>query len=203
MSRQFYIILMASTALTAPLVGAWANPQGGSVAGGSASIVTTAPGRLDINQTSSRVIINWQGFSIAPGEITNFNQPSASAVALNRVTGGDPSIILGQLSANGRILLINPNGVLFGAGSRVDVAGLIATTANLSDQDFQAGRLNFALPSSAPTASVVNRGTITVADGGLVALVAPGVANEGVIQARLGRVSLVSADRFTVDFHGD
>src|SRR5271165_555451 len=72
-----------------------ANPQGGSVAGGGASIVATAPGRLDVNQTSSRVIINWQGFSIAPGEITNFNQPSSSAVALNRVTGGDPSTILG------------------------------------------------------------------------------------------------------------
>jgi hypothetical protein len=100
-------------------------------------------------------------------------------------------------------MLINPNGVLFGAGSRVDVAGLIATTANLSDQDFKAGRLNFALPSNSPTASVVNRGTISVAEGGLVALVAPGVANQGVINARLGRVSLVSADRFTVDFHGD
>jgi len=181
---------------------ALANPQGGRVATGSAAIAST-PGRVDVNQSSNRVIINWQGFSIGPGEITRFNQPSAAAVALNRVTGGDPSTILGELSANGRVLLINPNGVLFGGGSRVDVAGLIATTANLSDDDFMAGRLNFALPSSAPTASVVNRGTITVADGGLVALVAPGVSNEGVIQARLGRVSLVSADRFTVDFHGD
>ena len=203
MPRIFYLSAVASGILAAALGVARANPQGGSVASGNASIVQSSPSQLTVNQGSSRVIINWQGFSIAPGEITSFVQPSASAVALNRVTGGDPSIILGQLSANGRILLINPNGVLFGAGSRVDVAGLIATTANLSDQDFQAGRLNFAMPSSAPTASVVNRGTITVAEGGLVALVAPGVANEGVIQARLGRVSLVSADRFTVDFHGD
>src|SRR5207244_3540063 len=106
--------------------------------------------------------------SIGPGEITRFNQPSSSSAALNRVTGGDPSVILGQLSANGRILLINPNGVLFGAGSRIDVAGLIASTTNISNDDFMARRLNFSMPSSSPTASVVNRGTITVTDGGLV-----------------------------------
>src|SRR5580658_10278818 len=177
MCRAFYVLALAGGSVAATLGAAQANPQGGSVASGSASIVQTSPSQLTVNQTSNRVIINWQGFSIAPGEITNFNQPSASAVALNRVTGGDPSIILGQLSANGRLLLINPNGVLFGAGSRVDVAGLIATTADLTDRDFRAGRLNFAMPSSSPTASVVNRGTITVAQGGLVALVAPGVAN--------------------------
>src|SRR5271154_4877860 len=102
-----------------------ANPQGGSVAAGSANIVATAPGKLTVNQTSNQVIINWQGFSIAPGEITQFNQPSSTAAALNRVTSGDPSVILGELSANGRILLINPNGILFGAGSTVDVAGLV------------------------------------------------------------------------------
>ena len=200
MYRGFYPIV--GLIMAASSGSALANPQGGSVAAGSASI-TSAPGQVTVNQSSNKVVINWQGFSIGPGEITRFNQPSSGAIALNRVTGGDPSLILGQLSANGRILLINPNGVLFGAGSRVDVAGLIATTANLSDQDFMAGSLNFSMPSSSPTASVVNRGTISVAQGGLVALVAPGVANDGVIQARLGRVSLVSADRFTVDFHGD
>jgi filamentous hemagglutinin family protein len=201
-SRRRCAALPALVALAAAPA-AFANPQGGSIAAGSARIVASAPGRVDVNQSSDRVIINWQGFSIGAGETTRFNQPSSSSTALNRVTGGDPSLILGQLSANGRILLINPNGVLFGAGSRVDLAGLVATTANLSDQDFQAGRLNFALPSSRSTASVVNRGTITVAQGGLVALVAPGVSNEGVIRARLGRVTLVAADRFTVDFHGD
>ena len=195
-------ILLVAAALLATTSLARANPQGGTVRAGSATIAV-APGRTDINQTSDRAIIDWRGFSIGAGELTRFNQPSSTAATLNRVTGGDPSQILGQLSANGRILLINPNGVLFGAGSRVDIAGLIATTANLSNDDFMARRLNFALPSGQPTASVVNRGTITVKDGGLVALVAPGVSNEGTIQARLGRVSLVAADRFTVDFHGD
>src|SRR5258706_8796639 len=180
---------------------AWANPQGGTVRAGGATITTT-PGRTEINQTSDRVIIDWQGFSIGANELTRFNQPSSGSAALNRVTGGDPSKILGQLQANGKILLINPNGILFGAGSKVDVAGLVATTANIANDDFMAKRLSFSQPGNG-NAAVVNRGTITVKEGGLVALVAPGVANEGVITARLGKVSLVSANRFTVDFHGD
>ncbi|MBI3515451.1 MAG: filamentous hemagglutinin N-terminal domain-containing protein [Proteobacteria bacterium] len=188
--------------LAVGLSSAGANPQGGTVRGGSATIGAPVGGRLDINQTSDRAIIDWRGFSIGAGEITRFNQPSATAATLNRVVGEDPSHILGQLSANGRVLLINPNGVLFGTGSRVDVAGLVATTANIANDDFMARRLAFTMPGR-PGAAVVNRGTITVAAGGVVALVAPGVANEGVINARLGRVSLVSANRFTVDFHGD
>ncbi|MBI3516313.1 MAG: filamentous hemagglutinin N-terminal domain-containing protein, partial [Proteobacteria bacterium] len=200
-SRSLGGALLLSAASLALASGAWANPQGGTVRAGGATI-SSAPGRTEINQSSDRAIIDWRGFSIGAGEVTRFNQPSSTSAALNRVTGADPSQILGQLSANGRVLLINPNGVLFGAGSRVDVAGLVATTANISNEDFMARRLSFATPGQ-PGASVVNRGTITVAEGGLVALVAPGVANEGVINARLGRVSLVSANRFTVDFHGD
>src|SRR5260221_230158 len=80
------------------------NPQGGTVRAGSATI-SSAPGRTEINQTSDRVIIDWRGFSVGPGELTRFNQPSSTSAALNRVTGGDPSQILGQLSANGRVLL--------------------------------------------------------------------------------------------------
>src|SRR5471032_1466789 len=112
MFRPFYIYFYLTIASAFPV---WANPQGGNVAGGSASIAATGS-RLDVNQTSDRLIVNWQGFSISAGEITRFNQPSSSSVALNRVVGGDPSVILGQLSANGRLLLVNPNGVLFGAG---------------------------------------------------------------------------------------
>src|SRR5215468_7702670 len=112
-----------------------ANPQGGTVRAGSAT-VTSTPGRTEINQSSDRVIIDWQGFSIGANELTRFNQPSAGSAALNRVTSGDPSQILGQLQANGRVLLINPNGILFGAGAKVDVAGLVATTANIANDDF-------------------------------------------------------------------
>src|SRR5260221_7116832 len=101
-------VLLLAAGLLGVAGQAWANPQGGTVRGGAATI-SSAPGRTDINQTSDRVIIDWRGFSIGAGELTRFNQPSSSAAALNRVTGGDPSQILGQLSANGRVLIINPN----------------------------------------------------------------------------------------------
>ena len=182
---------------------AGANPEGGQVVAGSAEIVQTTPDRLDIIQSSNQAIINWESFSIGLGEHTHFQQPSASAIALNRVVGVDPSAILGRLSATGHVMLINPNGILFGANSQIDVAGLVATTANIADSDFMAGRYNFDQASLMGTASIINQGTITIADGGLAALVAPGVVNDGIIQARLGHVVLAAGNTFTVDFYGD
>ncbi len=179
-----------------------ANPQGGQVVGGSATISQTSPNRVDIRQSSDRAIINWQSFSIGQAEHTNFAQPSASSVALNRVVGGDLSRIAGRLTANGNIVLINPNGVVFTSTARVDVNGLIASTSDISDQDFMAGKLNFAAPSD-PSSFVINQGQITAAEGGLVALVAPWVENSGAIAARLGRVELASGGAFTVDLYGD
>ena len=88
-------------------------------------------------------VIHWNGFSIAANEIARFQQQSASSAVLNRVIGQDPSAILGQLQSNGRVFLINPNGILFGAGARVDVSGLVASTLNISDQDFLQGRMRF------------------------------------------------------------
>jgi len=89
-------------------------PQGGNVAGGGASISTPDTSTMNITQTTNRVIINWQGFSIDVNELVKFIQPGSSAVALNRVVGVDPSSILGQLVANGNIFLVNPNGIVFG-----------------------------------------------------------------------------------------
>ena len=83
---------------------------------------------------------------------------------LNRVIGGDPSKILGTLQSNGRVFLINPNGILFGAGAQVDVAGLVASTLNLRNEDFLAGRLNF-IGDAARSGAVVNQGRITAANG--------------------------------------
>lgn len=179
------------------------NPEGGQVVAGSASIVQPSPSRLDVIQGSTKVIIDWREFSIDPAEHTHFQQPSASAVALNRVTGGDASRILGRLSANGQIFLVNPNGVFFGRGSRVDVAGLVATTADIRNQNFLDGRYVFDRPSDKPNASVVNQGRIDVGENGFAVLAAPHVRNEGLIQARLGRVSLAGANTFTLDFEGD
>ncbi|WP_082413755.1 filamentous hemagglutinin N-terminal domain-containing protein [Azospirillum brasilense] len=98
---------------------------------------------MEILQSTDKAIINWKSFSIDAGEKVTFQQPSASSVTLNRVTGADPSKIMGSLSANGTVMLVNPNGVVIGAGAKVDVGGLVATTANISDANFMAGKYQF------------------------------------------------------------
>lgn len=183
------------------LPNAFAAPQDGTVVAGSASI--SQQGRqTTIQQNSDRAIINWRGFSIGADEAVRFSQPTASSATLNRVTGDQVSVLLGRLDANGQVLLINPNGVVIGNGARIDVGSLIATTANLADRDFLAGKLNFTQPGK-PGAGISNSGSITAAEGGLVALVAPHVRNDGIIQAKLGKVMLGAADTFTIDFYGD
>lgn len=182
--------------------GAQANPSGGQVVAGTASI-DHGPNTVNINQASDKAIINWQQFGIKSGETVNFNQPGSQSVTLNRVVGNDPSAIYGSLNANGTVMLVNPNGIVFGAGSRIDVGGLVATTANIRDDDFMAGRYRFAQASAKPGVQVINEGQISIKDSGLAALVAPAVRNTGVIQAKLGKVALAGANSFTLDFQGD
>ena len=182
---------------------ALANPLGGTVVGGSATIASTAPGTLTIEQQTPRAAINWQSFNIAPSETTRFVQPSASSIALNRVQAGDPSVIAGKLQANGQLVLVNPSGVVFARGSQVNVNSLIATPSDISTANFMAGKMIFDMPSKDPRAAVVNNGQITVAEKGLAALVGPSVANNGVISARLGQVVLGGAPTWTLDFYGD
>ncbi|MGH8647244.1 MAG: filamentous hemagglutinin N-terminal domain-containing protein, partial [Gammaproteobacteria bacterium] len=145
-----------------------ANPQDGRVAAGSASIVETSASRLDVNQHSDRAVIDWRSFDINSNEHTNFRQPSSSSVALNRVQGSGSSLIDGRLTANGQVFLLNQNGVLFGKNARVDVAGLVATTADINNEDFMNGHYRFAKASANPDARVVNQGQIHVQDGGAV-----------------------------------
>ncbi|MBI2234504.1 MAG: filamentous hemagglutinin N-terminal domain-containing protein [Micavibrio aeruginosavorus] len=181
-----------------------ANPEGGVVVGGSATITQT-PAELQINQSSDRALIEWSSFNINAGETTRFIQPGASAIALNRVVNSSQlSAINGNLIANGRIIVINPNGVLIGASGNVDTAGFIATTADIDNDAFMnsAGALNFDR-AGRTDASVRNQGTISVGEAGLAALVAPTVRNDGVIQGNLAKVQLAAGDTFAVDFYGD
>lgn len=177
---------------------AWALPQGGEVTAGSAS-VTATPGKVTIVQGSPSAALNWQSFSIGAGEAVQFVQPGASSVALNRVVGTDPSTILGSLSSNGKVFLVNPNGILFGRGASVNVGGLVASTLNITDSDFMAGRYKF---SGRSTQAVSNQGTLN-APGGSVALLGAHVSNEGVIAARMGSVSLAGGQAITLDVAGD
>ncbi|HXC40420.1 MAG TPA: filamentous hemagglutinin N-terminal domain-containing protein, partial [Burkholderiales bacterium] len=183
---------------------AGALPTGGKVAAGSATIATVAPGQQRITQTSDRAIINWQGFSIGAGASVQFAQPSSSSVVLNRVTGGDASSILGSLSANGQVFLVNPNGIYFGRGVTLDVGGLVATTLAIKDGDFLAGRYSFSRdPSSPARAEVVNEGVITARPGGYVVLAGDYAANRGTVEASLGTVALASGNAMTLDVSGD
>lgn len=180
---------------------AWAAPTSGVVSAGQARIVQSGT-LTNVTQQSSRAVIDWQGFSVAANESVNFQQPSTSAVTLNRVDGSDPSSVLGHITANGSVFLVNPNGIVFGQGSTVDVSGLVAATANISNANFMAGNYRFDQAGSA-AAKVQNQGTIRIANAGIAALVGRQVSNSGFISANLGKVSLVGGDVFVLDLGAD
>ncbi|WP_332862927.1 YDG domain-containing protein, partial [Janthinobacterium svalbardensis] len=177
---------------------ALAGPAGGTVVAGQATI-NGAPGATVIKQGSQNAVINWASFNVGKGESVQFQQPNSNAVALNRVLGSDGTTILGNLSANGKVFIVNPNGVLFGQGASVNTAGLVASTLDISNSDFMAGKYQF---SGNGTGKVLNQGSIS-APGGYVALLGANVSNEGTIQARLGSVALAAGRAITLDVAGD
>ncbi|HET8995383.1 MAG TPA: filamentous hemagglutinin N-terminal domain-containing protein, partial [Acetobacteraceae bacterium] len=203
-SRRFLLIAAPIAVLTvraraqpAPDV----RPVGGTVVAGAATIARS-PTQTSITQTTQRAAINWQGFDVGSRQNVTFAQPSATAMTLNRVTGPNPSQIAGRITANGQIVLVNPAGVVFYKGAQVNTNGLLVTAAGISDRNFMAGRMVFDQPAQ-PNAKVENRGEITIRQAGLAALVAPQVANSGVISARLGHVVLAGARTATLDLYGD
>lgn len=179
--------LLVMAALTAN-VAAFANPTGPTVVNGSVTFLP-AGNVLQITNTPN-AIINWQSFSVSAGELTRFTQQSAASAVLNRVTTQNPSAILGALESNGRVFLVNPNGILFGANSRIDAAGLVASTLNLSDADFLAGRLRFAGEGGA----ILQAGSIATPPGGQVMLIGGQVINTGQITAPHGDVILAAGE---------
>ncbi len=180
---------------------AFALPTGEAITAGKADILRDADGKsMSINQHTDKLVTNWQAFDVANGERVAFHQPGTQSIALNRVIGNNGSQIHGNIDANGKVFLVNPNGVLFGSGAQINVGGLVASTQNIADADFLAGNYRFAGQSSA---SVVNDGRITAADGGSVALLGARVSNNGVIQAKMGRVALGAGNAFNVNFDGN
>ena len=180
----------------------FALPEGQEVVSGSAQFSQPDTNTLNIT-TSDKVIINYQGFGIAQPETVRFIQPSSSSAALNRVIGGNPSEILGSLLANGRIFLVNPNGIFFGPSSQIDTGSFLASTLNIKNDDFLNERFNFFLEPGTEGSSIINQGNINAASGGFVALLSPKLINEGVISASQGKIVLASAEKITLDFDGD
>lgn len=203
-------IALATTALAFPLSGALAMdantlPGGEKVIGGDASFDRSDKNVLNIKQGSDRLLIEWhKGFNIGAKATTNFHQPGKDSIVVNRVVGknDDPTRILGNLNANGRVVILDRNGVIFGKGSRVDVGGLIASTGSISDKDFLKGAKSLTVENIAD-GKVTNAGQITIADAGLAAFVAPHVRNDGLIVARMGTVLMGDAKAVTFDLYGD
>ena len=182
----------------------FANPDGGQVVAGSASISSPDADTILITQSSAQTVIDWQSFNIGTEEYVQFVQPDSSSVALNQVIGGNPSEILGNLSANGQVFLVNPNGVYFGQHATVDVGGIVASVLGISTDDFMAGNYVFSKATGAPgDAGVVNDGLITASEGGYVVLMGDYVHNNGIISARLGTVALAAGNHVTMDVKGN
>jgi filamentous hemagglutinin family protein len=185
---------------TAGVLPSGAQPSGPNIAAGQVQITTPSAASTIITQSSQKAVINWQNFSIASGEQVQFSQPNSAAITLDRITGPGASEINGAINANGQVWLINRNGVLFGQGAKINVAGLLATTSDIADGDFLAGSYNF---TGTTSATVENGGTIHAAHGGSVVLSASSVSNTGMIEAAAGNVVLGGARAFTIDFAGD
>ncbi len=176
-----------------------AAPTAGVVTSGTANISQNG-NTTNINQSSNKATINWQDFSIKSNETVNFNQPNKNSITLNRVVGNEKSVIDGALNANGQVWILNSNGVLFNKTAKVNTAGIVATTKELSDADFNAGNYNFKGDSKA---SVINLGTIEVSNSGYVVLASNEVKNQGTIKAVKGKVYLSGADKYSLNLNGN
>jgi filamentous hemagglutinin family protein len=195
---SFIVRRCAALILCAPLA-ALANPTGGTVAAGAATI-THHGTTTTVTQGTDRAVINWNDFNIGAGELTRFVQPGAQSAVLNRVTGGNPTQIFGRLEGNGRVFVLNPNGVLVGAGGVVQTQGFIASTLNVADSDFMAGNaLRF---NGTSTASVENLGRIDAGQGDAV-LIAHRVRNAGDLTTTGGTGALAAGTDVLLAQEGD
>jgi filamentous hemagglutinin family protein len=177
--------------------GIYANPKGANVVSGQASLAHPSVNALTITNTPG-AIINWQSFDINPNEITRFIQQNGASAVLNRVVGNGltASQIMGTLASNGKVFLINPNGIVFGANSVVDTAGLIASSLNISDQDFLNNNLRF--DGNADNGAIDNKGYITAGLNGDVFLIAPNIENSGIIETNGGHIILAAGEKVSL-----
>ena len=182
-----------------------AMPSGADIRSGQGSISQDGK-NMTVQQNSQRMAIDWTKFDIAKDETVRYAQPDRNAISLNRVTGGQQSVIAGNLNANGNVVLVNPNGVVFTKNSSVDVGGLVASTARLNDEamkNFSNGKDSLGLSlDKDSTASVINEGQIK-AQGGLVALHAANVENKGTITNEGGTLAMAAAKNLTLSAADD
>lgn len=185
--------MIAATALAAGMSQqAMAAPSGASIVSGNVDI--SQSGLVTTIKNSPNAIINWQQFNIGKDEVVRFIQQNAQSAVLNRVVGGSISKILGTLQSNGKVFLVNPNGIIFGKGATVDVHSMIASTLDITDENFKKGNYVFDQKKDSALANVVNQGMIKVNDDGTLALIGGNVANQGKLEARNGSVYLLAGN---------
>mgnify|MGYP003334119884 FL=1 len=165
--------------------------------------ITQSTNQLTINQSTDKLITNWSSFNIGKDATVQFNQPSSTSSALNRVNSNDPSYIFGSLRANGQVILINPSGVIFGQGARFDAGSFIASTLNLKNSDFLNNKYIFEKNTLGEAGSIENNGSINAFSGGTVAFIAPQVVNNGNITTPSGTTALLSGDKVTLTLSGN
>jgi filamentous hemagglutinin len=227
----FYLRPLDAAQLPVPCV---ANSCGTGVSGfvtSGAASAAQAGNTLTIKQSTPQVILNWSSFNVSADGIVQFVQPSATSIALNRIFQQSPSSIFGQVTANGQIYLINPNGILFGPTAQINAAGLIASSLGISDATFAAGLLansvlgngNAALQSDGrpyvedsqgnpvlgpdglpiPVQVVVESGAQISTPGGRLLLAAPTVLNGGTLSAPEGQVILAAGQKVYLQASSD
>ena len=172
-----------------------ANPSGSQVISGQVNIDNSVAGVTKITN-SPGAIIHWQDFNIKKNEITQFIQQNSKSSVLNRIVGGNPTEILGQLISNGKVFLINPNGIVFGSGSSVDTQGLMVSTLDLSNNDFKNNTFHFIAGSN--TGNIRSEGIIHAGADGNILLIAPTIENTGSIKTEGGKITLAAGQEFTL-----
>ena len=178
----------------------YALPKGGVISSGAGTIESSGSS-LTVTQATDKIVIDWESFSVGNNESVIFLQPNSNSSALNNILGNSRTVVEGNLSANGQIVLSNPNGIYISPTAKINVASLIASTLKISEQDFIDGLYKFSQDPSKPLASILNEGKIHASE--FAALIAPSVNNKGVVVANLGTVGIASGEAVTVDFVGN
>ena len=155
-----------------------------------------------VSQSTSRMAIDWRSFDVQTNERVQFIQPGRDALALNRVLSNSPSEIFGRIDANGRVLIVNPNGIFVGASATINVGGLIASGLDIDPDRFMNGDFYFS-GVAGEAGFVINHGLIEAATGGEVVLLGKTVENTGLVQANLGQVTLASGSEAVLTFDSE
>ncbi|MBW3567744.1 MAG: filamentous hemagglutinin N-terminal domain-containing protein, partial [Proteobacteria bacterium] len=181
----------------------YAGPEGGQVVRGNGNIVRPNATTTNINQHTQNIAIDWQSFNVSQNETVNFYQPNSTSTALNRIFDQNASEIFGTINANGRVILVNANGIYFGQSAAVNVGALIASGMDINPDAFMNGDWTFANADGSTGGLIVNHGLLQAAEGGSVSLFGGGIRNTGTILANYGSINLAAGEQVTIDFDGD